>query len=402
MTRSLNLSRRTASAGLTLFAIGGRSAWAQASEILIGAPNSLTGGLGESGRQVVAGLQLAVDDINAAGGIKSLGGAKLRVIAADTSSDSPSQAASVTRRLITENRCSVLVGSHASTMTLSSQIEAERGSVPIITTSYADQIVQRGYKFTFKIPAQSATFGKANIEYTQKIFADAGKSLRRIAVFHGSDAGNAANGRAEIEEVKRAGLDLVASGTVPSGMTDPTPVLGPVLATRPDMLMANLFTPDMVMVIHALRAVGLKIPVLTSGSGISVKSIPESLGDDADGFMGTIAWSGDLPVAGTDVFVAKFLKAFPDQKFAPQEAGEGYAIGQLIGAAIEAAGSPDPVKVRDALAAIKVQTILPGGPVEFDTFGLSRHAVPIMVQWQKGRLRTIWPKEYQTTSPIIG
>ena len=118
--------------------------------------------------------------------------------------------------------------------------------------------------------------------------------------------------------------------------------------------------------------------------------------------LGTIAWSGDLPVAGTDAFVAKFLKAFPDQKFAPQEAGEGYAIGQLIGAAIVNAGSADPAKVRDALAAIKVQTILPGGPVEFDDAGLSRHTVPIMVQWQKGKLRTIWPKEYQTTPPIVG
>jgi branched-chain amino acid transport system substrate-binding protein len=399
---SFRVGRRAASAGLAVFTIGGRAALGQGAEVIIGAPNSLTGGLGESGRAVVNGLQLAADDVNAAGGIKSLGGARLRVMAADTSSDNPAQAASVTRRLITENHCAALVGSHASTMTLSSQIEAERGGVPILTTSYADQIVQRGYKFTFKIPAQSGTFGKANIEYTQKIFADAGRGLRRIAVFYGSDAGNGAGGRAEVEEVKKAGLDLVASGSVPSGMTDPTPVLGPVLATRPDLLMANLFTPDMVMVIHALRAVGMKLPILTSGSGISVKSIPESLGADADGYMGTIAWSGDLPVPGVEAFVAKFIKAYPDQSFAPQEAGEGYAIGQIIAAAIEKAGSADPAKVRDAIAASRVETILPGGPVEFDDAGLSRHTVPIMVQWQKGKLRTIWPKDYQTTAPIVG
>lgn len=402
MTNSMRTGRRAASAGLALFAIGGRAARGQGTEIIIGAPNSMTGGLGESGRVVVNGLQLAVEEINAGGGIRSLGGARLRVIAADTSSDNPAQAASVTRRLITENRCTALVGSHASTMTLSSQIEAERGGVPILTTSYADQIVQRGYRFTFKIPAQSATFGKANIDYAQRIFADAGRSLKRIAVFYGSDAGNSANGRAEAEEVKKAELDLVASGSVPSGMTDPTPLLGPVLAAKPDLLMANLVTIDMVLVIHALRAVGLKMPILTSGSGISVKSIPESLGGDADGFMGTIAWSGDLPVPGVDAFAAKFIKAYPDQSFAPQEAGEGYAIGQIIGAAIEAAGSADPAKVRDAIAASKVQTILPGGPVEFDEAGLSRHTVPIMVQWQKGTLRTIWPKQYQTTAPIIG
>lgn len=402
MQNRVILGRRAAAVGLAALAAVPGTGRAQPAEIVVGAPNSLTGGLGEAGRQVVNGLQLAVADLNAAGGIKALHGAKLRVIAADTSSDNPAQAASVTRRLIAENRCSVLVGSHASTMTLSSQIEAERAGVPILTTSYADQIVQRGYHFTFKIPAQSATFGQANIEYTQKLFAAAGRSLRRIAVFYGSDAGNGANGRAEVDEVKRAGLDLVASGSVPSGMTDPTAVLGPVLATKPDLLMANLFTPDMVLVIHALRAVKVTIPVLTSGSGISVKSIPESLGTEADRFMGTIAWSGDLPIPGVAEFVAKWLKAYPDQSFAAQEAGEGYAIGQIIGQAIEQAGSADPARVRDAIAQIKADTILPGGPVEFDDTGLSRHAVPIMVQWQGGKLRTIWPKEYQTTAPILG
>ena len=396
----LKIGRRAGAVGLA--ALAATAARAEAPEIVIGAPNSLTGGLGESGRHVVNGLRIAAEDINAAGGIRALGGAKLRVIGADTSSDSPSQAASVTRRLITENHAVVLVGSHASTMTLSSQIEAERAGVPIITTSYADQIVQRGYMFTFKIPAQSTAFGRANMEYLLKVYADAGRPLRRIAVFHGSDAGNAANGKANIEEAKKAGLEVVASGGVPSGMTDPTPVLGPVLATRPDLVMANLFTPDMVLVIHAMRAVKLTIPVMTSGSGVSVKSIPEGLGADADGFMGTLAWTGDLPVAGVAAFVTKFIKAYPDQPFAPQEAGEGYAIGQLIGLALEKAASGDPHRIRDALATISAPTIMPGGPIMFDETGLNRNAIPIMVQWQGGTLRTIWPKDYQTAKPILG
>ncbi len=57
----------------------------------------------------------------------------------------------MTRRLITEDHASVLVGAHVSTMTLSAQLEAERAEVPIITTSYADSIVAKGYKYTFKI-----------------------------------------------------------------------------------------------------------------------------------------------------------------------------------------------------------------------------------------------------------
>jgi hypothetical protein len=67
-------------------------------------------------------------------------------------------------------------------MALSNQIEAERGGVPILTTSNADQIAQRGHHFRFKIPAQSAMFGYANVEYAEKIFADAASASLKICL----------------------------------------------------------------------------------------------------------------------------------------------------------------------------------------------------------------------------
>src|ERR1700704_2497646 len=77
---------------------------AQVPDIIIGAPNSMSGGYAEGGRQAVAGLKIAIDEINAKGGIKSLGGAKLKLISADASSDNPAQAATVTKRLITQDK----------------------------------------------------------------------------------------------------------------------------------------------------------------------------------------------------------------------------------------------------------------------------------------------------------
>ena len=159
------------------------------SEVVIGAPNSLTGGFGEGGRQVVIGLQIAVEQVNAAGGIKSLAGAKLRVISGDTSSDDPALAASVTRRMVSQDKVSVLVGAHTSTMTLSAQIEAERGEVPILTTSYADQIVQRGYKYTFKIPPQASALSATGMEDTIALYQQIkGTKIDRVAIFYGADA----------------------------------------------------------------------------------------------------------------------------------------------------------------------------------------------------------------------
>ena len=85
-------------------------------DIIIGAPNSMTGGLGEIGLRATWGLQIAVDQANKEGGIKSLGGAKLKIIFADTTSENPAQAASLFRRMIDQEKAIILAGATARIM----------------------------------------------------------------------------------------------------------------------------------------------------------------------------------------------------------------------------------------------------------------------------------------------
>lgn len=372
------------------------------SEVVIGAPNSLTGGFGEGGRQVVIGLQIAVEQVNAAGGIKSLAGAKLRVISGDTSSDDPALAASVTRRMVSQDKVSVLVGAHTSTMTLSAQIEAERGEVPILTTSYADQIVQRGYKYTFKIPPQASALSATGMEDTIALYQQIkGTKIDRVAIFYGADAASQAIGKAYLDYAKSKSIPVVANGTFPGNLSDPTAIVGPVLANKPQILFMNAFLNDMILVTRALRSLGVTIPVVGSGSGISVKSISQSLGKDANNLMGTLAWNWDLPTPGAEEFRVAYKKANPTEPFAPQESGEGFAIGSIIAAALEDAKSADPKAIRDALTRVKLQTVLPGGPVTFGENGQNSNARGILVSWINGELRTIWPKEYASAVPPL-
>src|SRR4051812_16721852 len=126
----------------------------QEKEIVVGAPNALTGGLGEVGTRYAWGVRIAIDHINKEGGIKSLGGAKLKAVIADTTSENPTQAASITRRMIDQEGATVILGAGASAMTLAAQVETEKSEIPLITASYADGIVTRGYKYTFKLSPQ--------------------------------------------------------------------------------------------------------------------------------------------------------------------------------------------------------------------------------------------------------
>src|SRR5262245_64228624 len=122
ITRRAGLKGLMAGAAAVALPGVGRS---QQGDIVIGAPNSLTGGLGELGTRTVWGLQIAVDQINRDGGIKSLGGAKIKLVPADTSSENPTQAASLTRRMIDQEGAIIIAGATASAMTLAARRSGE-------------------------------------------------------------------------------------------------------------------------------------------------------------------------------------------------------------------------------------------------------------------------------------
>jgi branched-chain amino acid transport system substrate-binding protein len=382
--------------------LGAATGMAQPADIVVGAPHSLTGGFGEGGRQVVAGLQIAVDQINQSGGIKSLGGAKIKLIPADTSSDNPAQASSVTRRLITQDKAVLLVGCQVSSMTLSAQIEAERAEVPLLSTSYADAIVAKGYKYIFKVAPLSSALSSAAIDHILALYKDLKqRDIKRVAVFNGSDANSQAIGQGVISDSKKRGLDIVASVSFQNGLADPSVVVSSVLGSKPEVIFLISTPDDTILITRALRNLGVRVPIVGSGTGISVKTLAEALGPQADNLMGTLGWNYDLPIKGVSDFVTLYKAAFPKEPYAPQEAGEGYAIGMVIRYVLEKTASTDPKKLRDALASVDAPSILPGNAIKFAENGQNSAIVPILVGWKDSGLHTMWPKEYRTVTPDL-
>ena len=397
---------RIASAALLamLMGLAPRASWADPPEIVIGAPIALTGGFGEGGQRVVNGLQVAVDEINANGGIKALGGAKLRLMAADSSTDNPTQAASVTRRLIDQDKAVALVGAHASGMTLAAQVEAERAEVPLITTSYADSIVDRGYHYTFKIVPQVSTMFAAMLDYSTEMMKSAlGTEPKRIAVVVGSDAGSQDMAKAVKSLAETRHLDVVSIVTYQSNLSDPTPVVSAMVQSRPELILMSGGTPDVILLTRTLRNVGIRTPIATLSGSISNNSVGQALGKAADRLMGVVSWNWDLASPGVKELVAQYHQKYPSQPYPPaaEMLGEGYAIGWLIKDGLARAGSADPKKLRDALASTDVPAILPGGKISFDSRGLNKALVPVLVAWIDGELRTVWPATYQTVKPPL-
>jgi branched-chain amino acid transport system substrate-binding protein len=371
-------------------------------DIVIGAPNSLTGGLAEGGVRFVAALRIAFDQINAKGGIKSLGGAKLRMVVADTTSENPAQAASVTRRMIDQDKAVVIAGATASAMTLAAQIECEKAQIPLVTNSYADPIVLRGMKYTFKyMPQGSAVWNMAMDGIVEMYRATTGAPPKNCAIFMSNDAVGLGVQKQLPLEAKRIGLPVLFSTPYQMGLTDPSVAIAPIMANKPDILFLGAFTNDLILIIRAMRGLGINTPIVNGGTFYG-EAVINALGNQADRLFGVETWNSDLNLPGNKELVATYMEANPKAHPGNEQLGVGFTCGLIIGQALEKAASRDGTKIRDVLANTEFDNLpVPATKVKYGPNGLNIYNMGILVEWQSGVLRTVWPQKLQMAKPQI-
>src|ERR1700704_6403836 len=127
-----------------------------ADDVKIALVAPLSGRWARQGQLKKMGADMAIEEINGQGGIKALGGAKIVLREADAG-DSVEKAVSAAQRVLTRDKIAAGIGSWLSSFTLGVTEVAERVQVPWLTLSYADNITERGFKYTFQTsPVSSA------------------------------------------------------------------------------------------------------------------------------------------------------------------------------------------------------------------------------------------------------
>jgi len=379
-------------------------ALAQQRDIVIGAPNALTGDLSELGSRGLWGMQIAVAEINRAGGIAALGGARLKLVAADTSSNDPEQAANATRRLIDQEHPIALLGAGAGTMTLAAQAEAEKSEIPLITNALADGIVTRGFRYSFKIGPQGGAVWNWALSRTVELWTTLkGRPPRSVMPIMGSDAVGALLLKALPEQARSLGVTVPAALAFPTGHPDPAALVAAAQRARPDVIAVGGFANDLIAIVKALRSAGIAAPIMSAGLA-GTDAIGKGLGAAADRIFAPMAWNWDLAVPGNKEFVAAYHAAQPDQPYPPasEQLGQGYVVTMILRQALELAASRDPRKLRDVLADAEFTGLpYPNPTVRFGAQGLNAYNSLVLAEWIKGELRTVWPRQQQTVPPVI-
>jgi branched-chain amino acid transport system substrate-binding protein len=374
-----------------------RSSFAQPLAINIGVIQPLSGANAQFGINCRNGIELAADEINAAGGIKALGGAKINLVVSDATSN-PTTSASAAQRLIAQNELTAVIGAFASSLTLAVSEVTARADIPFLTQAFADEITGRGLESVFKVTATATVIGRAQVNYTLAIAETAGNKIGKIAIMYEDTAYGVSQSRGLRRAAKDASIEVVMDEPYPLGITDPTPLIAKLRASGAQAVFPMSYLNDSLFIIRMMRQQGVTIPAIGGAAGYVIPDFAKGLGEFAEGVLSISPTNYDLAPELTDPFRKRF------GYFMVHEAIEHAVALDVVVQAIERAKSAKPKAVTKALHSGRFEggwaKAMPGGAVQFDQSGLNTFSVPIMVQWRNKELVTVWPKDFAQASPV--
>lgn len=361
----------------------GTSAPALAADVVIGNILPLSGPvspIGKVGREI---REMAVEEINAAGGIKSMGGAKLKMIYADSRGD-PKVAMTEAERLITAEKVSCITGAYQSAVTYPSTEVAERYKVPyLVPVSVRDAITERGFKYTFRVAAKASWYARDQINFIKALEERTGMVVKKLAfVYENTDWGTStADGWREL--AKEKGFEVVLDEPYPANAPDLTPVVLKVKRAKPDFILFVSYIADATLLMNTIAEHEVVVMgMISSGGGHSDPQFIPNTGKNSLYHFDACEWEADLNRPGLKETNAKFKERY-GYNISP-EAANVYASMYVLKDALERAGSSDPEKLRDALAKTNYTRgqgmLVPYEKISFDEKGQNPQAQLVVVQ----------------------
>jgi branched-chain amino acid transport system substrate-binding protein len=364
---------------------------------------ALTGPGAVDGQVNLEGSELAADNINAAGGIKSLGGAKIHIVSEDAGPTTDT-AVAATQLALSKGNISIGIGAELSSQTLAMEPIWTRAKVPWIAGSVADAITAQGSQYTFRESASTTTENQIIPQLLVSALKSAGSPATSVAFAADNTAAPTANIEGMKASFPAAGAKVVFSQQWTPPLADPVSLAEKIKSVDPDIVYTGATaTDDIINMRKALVAVGVK--ALDFGTGVpNVSSaVLAGAGPAVDGYVAELPEAPVKAEAGiASQFQAKYHAAFTG------DAAYGYEEMYIAADALQAAKSADPQKVRDALANIDIQgNELPapwvaGGRIKYNSVGQNIYASVFFAQWQNGKVVTVYPLNQATGQLEVG
>lgn len=363
---------------------------AEAGSLTLGEINPLTGRFAPQGTAVHRGIQLAVEEARAVR-------PGVTLVTRDDEGR-PDRAVAAAEELTTRRHAAALVGGYVDTLVGPISEVAERRKVPYVATASLDErLTRRGYRYFFRI-SHLQGYVDSMVGVVREVF----KPQRAAILFSGTPGASQLALR-QRERLQQAGIRVPVSEMFTSGIADFTPLLVRVRDAGAEVLIADAFFADHLVLVRQLRSLAINLKAFLGAFGMEFPEVVTELGPASDFLFGTTGWEPGIAEPGTEaasrVFVERYRQRFGGEP--PPLAMHGYVAARAILAAVDRADRTgrqvDAEAIRQGLLELDLPT--PLERLQFDARGEARHYRRLIVQIQHGARIVVYPPDRATGKP---
>ena len=373
---------------------------AQAREVKVGYLLPVTGPLAYEAGLALNGLTLAVDEINASGGIKSLGGAKITMMPGDTQ-NKVELGNSEASRLIDQGAVAI-IGTFSSLVAFSVRQVTEKNKTPfLLLACVADNLTEGGLKYTFRMQPNGKAMATLTVSNMFEMAKNANVPIKRVAMMHEDGNFGTTMGNHVEAFSKTMGYELVQR--IPYNLRSPdlTSELAKVKAARPDLLIISGYYGDSKIIAETAAKLRIGVSALV-GLANAAYSNPKFIAENRELteqlFDGNY-WYNPQSARARAVFEA-YQKKFGSTM--SNHGVQGYQVTFVLKDSLERAASMDRDKIRDAIAKTNLtDQILTQDAIRFDDSGEGINATPALIQVQNGKPVVVGPARFAEAKPIF-
>jgi branched-chain amino acid transport system substrate-binding protein len=384
-------------------------AFAAEATLKIGAPQPMTGPDAPFGDKFKKAYSMAVEEINAAGGVN---GKKIEVIIEDHQAKN-ALAATVTEKLIAQEKVLILTGGRASGQAVEIASVAQRLKTPyLVDHPSADIITSKGFEWVFRNNPTGSIYPQAFNKFISEV---PGAMPKSAAVIYDNTVFGKTIANSAMTFLKSKNVPIVNDEAYPVNTLDFKPIVTKAKANNPDfVLMVAVSTTDAILLTRHAKEIGLKPRAFVGfGGGYGVEDLAKQLGPLSENVFSSAAWSGNPNDPKVKAFYDKFYKQY--NIYPKEHEVEGYSAIYIIADAMKRAKltgnlETDRDAIRQALLKTDMTTVF--GKVKFGNWAgplgdpytnqnIYSLDHSVLAQWRGGKLLNVWPKSNAETNYIF-
>ncbi len=386
-------------AAVALAVVGTAQAKVEGDTIILGSAISLTGKYSTNGIHAKNGYDLAVERINAMGGV-NVGGKsyKLRVVYYDDES-TPARGAQLAERLIKQDGVKYMLGPYSSGLTKAVAPVTEKYKIPMVEAEGASRsLFTQGYRYLFAVLSTSEQYLASSIALAAELAEKDGRkpSDVKVAMAFENDPFSLDVRAGVIDDANKYGMNIVIDDKLPRDLSDMSATLTKVKAVKPDILVVSGHSKGAATAARQIKEMQIDVPMIAITHCEAAK-IVEKFGESTNGFLCPTQWAETLSYQdgyfGTAAeYDSLFKRTFQDYKNVPYQSAQASAAVLVWKDAFERANSFDTEKLRDALAATDMDTFY--GRIKFSEAGNNIAKPMVLRQIQNGQYNVVAPSKW--------